>query len=630
MSTTANEHVTSASAGTNGGGPASPPADSRAGILSGAFRWLAGPVFVKEALVLGRRKSTYLARSLLALALIGVAGLAFWAVADEASTYRGVARIQAFQRLAPGLAAAIAWTMFVVATVAAPVLTGGAICDERRSRSLASLATTPLRPGQIVLGKLAARLVQLVILVLLTAPLMLALRAFGGLESSYVLGATCLTLSSGLLAASLGLLASNRAARPINAASFGVTVMILYNLWPAGGMLAQYWATGRPPSTEWLTFGPGMCLAMLSAGSVPGLTFDPATFWIKICAISVALSIIVCVAASVRLGTMIRRDAAEEPSLARPAARRRGPAAGPAPDAGTTEPQDAGRPASSDVASRQVGDQPVLWRELRQSAFRSAARLWVSLLVVGGMMLVVYANAGLDEPGVTMAFAVIGAAVLLFGAATASVGSITGEVESRTWQVLNTTLLTPSEILWGKVAGAVRKLWVVPALLLGHCVLAVLAGAVSAAFVPLIAIILVGPVVFLCTSGVALSLYLRRTTSAGVSNLVLASGLWAMAPIAVAIAGEVTRAGRDSLVGRIMQAVLILNPVYMTGSAGGGLVRSSGGGTRARFELVWQTVGAETFTICALFASGVYLAASFAVFHLCLRNYSRWSTLKTG
>lgn len=604
-------------------------AGARAGLASTVAAWLAGPVFQKEARVMGRRKSTYLARSMLALALIGVAALAFWAVADETAHYRGVAKVQAFQRLAPGLAAAIAWTMFVVATVAAPVLTGGAICDERRSRSLAALATTPLRPGQIVLGKLASRLVQLVILVLLTAPLMLSLRAFGGLESSYVLGATCLTLSSGLLAASLGLLASNRAARPINAASFGVTVMILYNLWPAGGMLVQYWATGRPPSTEWLTFGPGMCLAMLSAGSMPGMTFDPATFWIKICAISVALSAVVCIAASVRLGVMIRRDAAEEPSLTRPAKRKRTAAATASLEHATADPARADSDGGVSAVSREVGDQPVLWREMRQAAFRSGLRLAIGLAAVVGMMLLVYANAGLREPGVTTVFAVIGAIVLMFGAATASVGSITGEAESRTWQVLNTTLLTPAEILGGKIAGALRRLWVVPALLLGHCVLAVLAGAVSAAFIPLLALILAGPVVFLCTTGVALSLRLRRTSAAGVANMLIASGLWAMLPMAIGIAGEVTRAGRDSFAGRIMQAALILNPVYMTGSAANGLGRSSWGGSRSRFELVWQNVGPETFTICVVFATGVYLAASFAVFHLCLRRYGQWSALKT-
>lgn len=586
---------------------------------------LAGPVFQKEMRVSGRRKGTYWARALFAFGLIGLVSIVFVSLLENTRYYSGVQQVQAFQSFAPAIANAVVWFQFIVVLVAAPVLTSGAICDERRFRSLSALATTPLRPSQIVAGKLASRMVQLIILSLITAPLLLAVRTFGGLEASFVLSSACVTLSTALLAASLALWASNWAVRPTNAASFAVLIMILYCLYPFGGMLMEFWSTGSPPSMNWLMYSPAFVLFVICAPMLPGMAFNPNTFWFTIVGINLGLSALVCVLATRRLAATIRTDAAAEPaSLERKARKRRAATAAPQTPSTTTGSQaaDAPEPVEYERTSRTVGDNPVLWRELRQAAFRSRARLAVLIITIAIFAFITYFNAGFDEPTVTAVFGVIAAVLLLLQSSNVSAGTVTGEVESRTWSALVTTTLTPEEIIRGKILGSLRRLWLVPALFMAHCVLAVIANANNALIFILFPLIVAGPAVFLCTTGVLFSLRARKTTTAAVCNLLLGAALWAGLPLLIAVITEAVRFSHRSFLGGVFDVVICGNPVFLVGSA------AAGTGTRRgnmRFEMPWRQIRADDFLLVCIVGLVVYLGASYILYRLAVRRFSDWS-----
>src|SRR5262249_1232728 len=148
--------------------------------------YLFGPIFQKEVRSTGRRRATYLFRMLYATALLVVVALAFQGLRQSAAHLSGVQRLQMLQQLAPQLALIIMWFQFAALALAAPIFAATAICDERRARTLGTLLTTPLTAPQIIWGKLSSRLVQLTILALLAAPLLLAIRVFGGLDARIV------------------------------------------------------------------------------------------------------------------------------------------------------------------------------------------------------------------------------------------------------------------------------------------------------------------------------------------------------------------------------------------------------------------------------------------------------------
>ena len=156
-----------------------------------------GPIFQKEVRAAGRKRWGYIGRALYAAALLGVMGMVFWGLWRNLSLSQSqVQRLQDMQQMAPALAVTILWFQFVMLGLIGPSLTAPAIADEKRTRTLSALLTTPLTSAQIISGKLAGRLVHVVILALLSVPVLLAVRVFAALGLFYSIGNTRATTAS--------------------------------------------------------------------------------------------------------------------------------------------------------------------------------------------------------------------------------------------------------------------------------------------------------------------------------------------------------------------------------------------------------------------------------------------------
>jgi ABC-type transport system involved in multi-copper enzyme maturation permease subunit len=163
-----------------------------------------GPVFVHEAIAATRRWSFFALRSLFVLGLL--AGL--WlvsAVDSTAVSSRGVVSIEALAKIGEYFYYAIAIIQLTLVLLVAPVATADAICLDRARGNLTHMLVTDLSSTEIVLGKLAARLLTVLTLVGATIPVLALVGLLGGIVLEAIVTLTLSTLGLALLGCSLAL-----------------------------------------------------------------------------------------------------------------------------------------------------------------------------------------------------------------------------------------------------------------------------------------------------------------------------------------------------------------------------------------------------------------------------------------
>src|SRR5438270_3189870 len=120
-----------------------------------------GPVFAYECLIGARRWQVYAARSFGILAMGFGMAVVWWTHAELG----GAASIRSQAKVGEYYFYALIGVELALAMLAAPAATAGAICLDRSQGALAHLLATDLSDSEIVLGKLAARLLPVVGLV---------------------------------------------------------------------------------------------------------------------------------------------------------------------------------------------------------------------------------------------------------------------------------------------------------------------------------------------------------------------------------------------------------------------------------------------------------------------------------
>ena len=164
---------------------------------------LAGPIFDKEMRVSSRRRRNYVLRFL----YIGFFTFLVACVWLNDIVHSTTSVYQASRMAAAGQAVitSILWFQFIAAQVIAVVMLSTSISDEIYKRTLGVLMTTPIGSFQIVIGKLASRLLQIVLLLAISLPLLAVVRVFGGVPWGFLLCGLCVTLTTVTFVGSLSL-----------------------------------------------------------------------------------------------------------------------------------------------------------------------------------------------------------------------------------------------------------------------------------------------------------------------------------------------------------------------------------------------------------------------------------------
>jgi ABC-type transport system involved in multi-copper enzyme maturation permease subunit len=177
---------------------------------------LPGPVFYHELRAVARRKRSYALRVVIGLFLLYIVVVPL---------YRGNSLVYSTPEsdgLSPhemavigaGLFAAILWLQGAVILLLTPAFLAGAIAEDRQRKVLFYLLASPLSGAEIVLGKLAARLITLVVLVMVGLPVVSLCLFLGGIDPAEVWLAYGVSFASLYFLAGLSIFLSVYSDRP--------------------------------------------------------------------------------------------------------------------------------------------------------------------------------------------------------------------------------------------------------------------------------------------------------------------------------------------------------------------------------------------------------------------------------
>jgi ABC-type transport system involved in multi-copper enzyme maturation permease subunit len=443
------------------------------------------------------------------------------------------------------------------------------ISDEIYHRTLGILMTTPVNSFQIVMGKLFSKLLQLVLLLAISLPLLAIIRVFGGVPWKVVISGLSITLTAAIFAGALSLyfsISSKRAYHVVLKTVF--TLGTLFGFIPA--IVAGIWLRQRIGITP---TGLLPVAGLVNPYVAFGLNTGAATVrgmggWIRIfpwpfhCAIMLAASGLIVARSVMIVRRVALRQAVGELQLG-PGRRFRK----------NRSPKRTRRRSQSAAPIKRVKGPCVIWKELRAPSIRGPDEtngiIGVGVAIIA--LMLTYC-ACIKENCLDQAFAHVTYTIMFIFLGVAvtmalSAAAFTREKETRCWPILLTTPLSDWNILWGKAVGVFRRCLPVWLLLAGHVVFFVALKYIHPVAIIHLVPLLVWVVVFLGGSGLYFSARFKRTTSAVVANFALALTLWAFVPVLLGISSEITH-DDDVLDAYVSVNPIVQAAVLMAGAGG--------------------------------------------------------------
>jgi len=488
-----------------------------------SFVRLTGPMFDKELRVASRQRRHYLLRfGYVALLTLFIAYV-WLTVARIGSKGPAVVRVSRMPEAGKYIVTCVVWFQFIGGSFLTAVMLSGSISSEVRQRTLDALLVTPISGVQIVLGKLLSKMLQPILLLAVSLPLLTVVRVFGGVPWAYVASGLCITLSTMVFVGCLSVLLSvtNRQAHHV------ATTVIFWCLVLWGGvpllltvLSAAGYLNAAAIQTVLMTTNPFAVLLAQTSTMLAASTAGAAMSWRFHCLILLAAAAVVSIVAvwRVRRATLVSILArAGGGHASRSKARR----------------ETAGRRARTHARPwapiRRVKGAPIVWKELCRPLFPTRLRAVVTVGVSVVAVAVMSAALVFARGPVGFAFFVLAQILqLLFivRLAASAASAITREKEARTWPILLMTPLDNREIVRGKVVGVFR--WNL-CLLIPLCVLYLLGYVLSpptagdlirlAVSVGSLVFGLAGSIVFLLGLGMYLSVRLKTTAAAVAATL---------------------------------------------------------------------------------------------------------------
>ncbi len=499
-----------------------------------SLSWLTGPIFDKELRVSSRRRRNYVLRFLYVTFFATLATLVWVEAVPRGST--SVFQVSRMSRAGQTIILFIVWFQFIGTQMISIVTLSTAISDEIYNKTLGLLMTTPIGSLQIVLGKLLSKLLQLVLLLGITLPLLAIVRVFGGVPWNFLICGLAVTLTTALALGCLSLFFSifTRRAHTVIIGSF-VTAGGFFILVPLLSLLMFHRVYNEQTIIRKVAYVNPYLVLSEATDSMMSARGGLFTNWPAHCGIALAGSALLLLLATIFVRKVALRQATGQDVIL----------------IGKGKVKTRTRKSVSDRLRRVVGP-PVFWKERRTPWLGrfSVLRLVLALLVVGLVALtyiLCWRENMLGDEEVQMAYVIVFTSLgVLFTMVQPATG-ITSEKESRAWPILLTTTVSSWEILWGKFFGAVRRSSAAWVPLFAHVLLFTLVGFIHPMGIVQLAILAGWVTFFLCGTGLYFSTRLKRTTTAVVSNVALAAGIWAIIPLFLAMIIGISRANDDFL-----------------------------------------------------------------------------------
>ncbi len=402
--------------------------------------WLAGPIFEKELRVSSRRKRNYYLRCVYII-LLGVFVISTWySTVIFRSSGSAVYQISRLSQAGRRIITAIIWFQFIVAQLIAVVMLSSSISDEIHTGTLNVLMTTPLSSFQIVTGKLMSKLLQLMLLLAISLPLMAIIRVFGGVPWDYVISSVFITLSAALFAGALSLLLSMSYRHSYNVIlSAVIGYLLIFAALP--GLIIGLAAAGifnRQTTQSVLAMTSPFWALLKSTEAMSTASGTNIFSWPMHC-----LFMLAATALLLGLSVWRVRKVALNAALGRYVSTKKA------------------KKASADVIKRVKGS-PIIWKEMRKGLIgRGKRNIAITILLIGIFLLVfisIFLPLGMRQNWFFATFLMSGLyLVVMIRMAVLSAGGIAGEKDARTWPILLMTPLEDKEIVRGKAIAAFRR-----------------------------------------------------------------------------------------------------------------------------------------------------------------------------
>jgi len=436
---------------------------------------LTGPIFEKELRVSSRRKRNYVLRfAYLALLTVFVA-YAYEMTIRSGGSGSAVYQLSRMPEVGKYIVTTVVWFQFVAIQFLAVVM-----------------------------------LLQLVLLLAISMPLLAIVRVFGGVPWDYVLSSLCVTLTAAIFAGAVSLAFSTytRQAHQVIAR----TVLICFLLYAGPAIVAELLQLGyqvRLLSQATLSYANPFLIMSYATRNM--LLASPATLnvaWLGHCAIMAGLSALMLAFSAISVRRVGVRQATGQPGIF--ASRKERRAAKAKRRAGHGSAAMSGRIIC-------VKGPPIVWKEMRTMLVKigrftpvlSAVLAVLVLAVTYGYWAVTYGYCAYKDylaiKGVQTAFVLVYFFLGLLRTATSAATSITSEREARTWPVLLATALTDREIVFGKIIGSALQSWPFWLLLTAHVVVFSFVRYIPAAAILPLAVLIVSSALLVSADGVLFS-----------------------------------------------------------------------------------------------------------------------------
>ena len=418
-------------------------------------------ILTQELRSVARRWGTYRQRVVVGTAMLLALGSPYITAYFQPPRLMTIGEMAGFAEYVFGLAAL---TQVLLTIWLVPACVAGAIAEEKERRRLTQLLTTQLTSVEIVVGKLAAGLVQYASCLATGLPILIGLRLFGGIDRRWILLTYAATCSTAYFMAGLSIVVSTTAKTAARAVGAAVGLASVWCCLPVSIQL-------RVPSTlpwlwPWISASNEWVLASSPAGVILAATGGgPAWGFVD--------SIIWMIELQLALGTIL---------VAWAAARFRGACrAGEESENSARSPRRRSRPLGRRHLDWAPYDEnPVLWKELEMARPRGFVMGVALLVALAFVFWIGYETCAFARPAfeewrasgfgratrevqraafneyLRFVSPVIEFVILLLVALGAAAG-VTAERARETWDSLTATPLSGRAILRAKAVGAVWK-----------------------------------------------------------------------------------------------------------------------------------------------------------------------------
>jgi ABC-type transport system involved in multi-copper enzyme maturation permease subunit len=479
---------------------------------------LAGPVLDKELRVSSRRKRNYFLRFAYVWLLTGFIAFVWFVTTRIGGATSATFQVSRMSVTGIYVTSTIIWFQFIVIQLVAIVMLSNAISDEIYHRTLGLLMTTPISSLQIVIGKLFSKLLQLVLLLAISLPLLAVVRVMGGVPWDCVVSSLCITLTAAIFAGSVSMFFSifNRHSHSVIVRT--VLVCFLFYIGPLVVMQLLQFAYQVRISLYYVS--PFIALTYATRNMLTPAFSAPVMSWLLHCAFMLSLSALLLVVSAFCIRKVGLRQATGQAGIFSSIKERR---------IADKKLRTSKVLYAASRRIRPVKGPPVIWKEIMA--------LWAKNIRVGSIIttilavLILAAAYGycayadlLGSHGTQIAFIIIYFFFGLLRTATSAATSITTEKEAQTWPILLVTPLSEKQIVLEKIIGSCLAGWAFWLLLAAHIAVFSLAGCIPPSAIPALVLLIVSSMLLVSSIGVFFSSCFKRSSISASVNLILFLG----------------------------------------------------------------------------------------------------------